>query len=142
MASPEKVKVYLACWFQLGKKLIFADGRKIALANSVINGDRYSSEFEACWQEIMDQEGKNCYLEGTEPTLDTLFSPAWDIFACARCNMPVPKLEFGGQQELNCPCFDLPLWPNLELPIPHAPINGNSRLQNINARLKSKNRVD
>lgn len=141
MASPEKVKLYLACWFQLGKKLIFDNGREISMANSVLKGDRYSTEFEACWQEVMTQEGKNCYLEGTTPTLDLLFSSAWDISACARCNMPVPQLEVG-IQDSSCPCVDIPLWPNLELPLPHAPINSNSHLKTINDRLRSKITVD
>jgi hypothetical protein len=141
MASPEKVKLYLACWFQLGKKLIFDNGREILFANSVLKGDRYSDEFEACWQQILVKEGKNCYLDGTEKTLDVLFSPAWDIAACARCNMPVPTLELG-VQDSSCPCIDLPSWPNLELPLPHAPVNSNARLNSISDRLRLKSTVE
>ncbi|VEP11282.1 conserved hypothetical protein [Hyella patelloides LEGE 07179] len=138
MASSEKVKLYLASWFQLGKKLVFDNGQEISLAHSIIKGDRFSDEFEACWQKVIAQGGTNCHLEGTETNLDALLSPAWDIFACARCNMPIPRLELG-VQTVNCPCVDMPQWPNLELPLPRAPINSNSRLANINNRLMSKN---
>jgi hypothetical protein len=136
MASSEKVKLYLACWFQLGKKLIFDNGREILFANPV-KGDRYSDEFEACWQQVMGKKGKNCYLSGTNTTIEALLSPGWNITACARCKMPVPTLELG-IQDSSCPCVDLPSWPNLELPLPHAPVNSNSRLHRISDRLKLK----
>ena len=31
----------------------------------IFNGDRYSSQFEDCWQKILDPESGDCYLEGT-----------------------------------------------------------------------------
>ena len=140
MASQEQVKAYLACWFQLGKKLISHDGQEIVLTDSVIKGDRYSPEFEACWQKIMAQGGKNHHLEGAEPTIEDLLSPKWDILACARCNMPTAKLELG-LQPVNCPCFDLPSWPNFELPMPHPPIDSNVYMNKIKNRLSSKSTV-
>jgi hypothetical protein len=140
MASSEKVKLYLACWFQLGKKLIFDNGREILFANPVVKGNRYSDGFEACWQQVMTKEGKNCYLDGTETTIDALLSPAWDIAACARCQMPIPTRELR-VQDSSCPCVDLPSWPNLELPLPHAPVNSNSRLHSISDRLRLKSQV-
>ena len=141
MASQENVKRYLACWFQLGKKLILDRGQEVTFTGSVVNGDRYSPEFEACWQEIMAHEGKNYYVEGTEHTLDVLLSPAWEIFSCSRCNMPVPKRELG-VQDPSCPCVDLPSWPNLELPIPRAPIANKPHMQSIKSRLLSKSTID
>ena len=140
MASQEQVKTYLACWFQLGKKLISHDGKEISLAHSVVTGDRYSGEFEACWQKIMSQGGKNYHLEGTEPTIEDLLSSKWNIIACARCNMPTPQLELGVQCTM-CPCVDVPLWPNLELPLPRPPINSNSYIAKIKNRLGSKSTV-
>jgi hypothetical protein len=138
MASPEKVKRYLAYWFQLGKKLILNDTQEITMSDSVIKGDRYSEEFEACWQNIIDREGKNYYLEGTEPSIEELLLSQWNIRSCARCSMPIPKQELGSQT-LDCPCVDLPSWPNFELPLPRAPIDSNSRIKNIASRLTSKN---
>ena len=140
MASREQVKTYLACWFQLRKKLISHDGTEISFANSTINGDRYSPEFEACWQEIITRKGKNYHLEGTESTIEDLLSSKWNIVACARCNMPTPQLELG-VQSTTCPCGDLPLWPNLELPLPHPPIDSNSHIAKIQSRLSSKSTV-
>ena len=137
MASPEKVKTYLAYWFQLGKKLILNDDKEITISDSVVKGDRYSEEFEAYWQDILDREGKNYYLEGTEPSLHELLSSKWQIRSCARCSMPIPKLELG-KQSLDCPCVDLPSWPNFELPLPRAPIDSNSRIKSITDRLSSR----
>ena len=137
MASPEKVKQYLACWFQLGKKLLLDTGETIVLSEPAVRGDRYSAEFEACWQKIMAQEGKHYYLEGTESTIDLLLSPAWEIVSCARCSMPIPRIEIG-MQALSCPCTDLPSWPNFELPMPRPPVNSNSRMDKIRNRLTMK----
>lgn len=141
MASPEKVKRYLAHWFQLGKKLVINDSQEITMSDSVVKGDRYSSEFEACWQDIIDREGKNYYLEGTEPSIGELLSSQWNIRSCARCSMPIPKKELG-VPTLDCPCVDLPSWPNFELPLPRAPIESNSRIRNIASRLTSKNTTE
>lgn len=140
MASQEEVKAYLACWFQLGKKLILGNKEEIVFVDSVVKGDRYSAEFEASWQEIIDREGKNCYLEGTEQTIEDLLSSKWNVTACARCKMPIPTLELG-LQPLGCPCVDLPSWPDFELPSPRLPVNSNSRMAKIKNRLRLQNTI-
>ena len=137
MASLEQVKHYIACWFQLGKKLVSDEGKTIDLEGSVVKGDRYSSKFENCWRDIMALEEANYHLEGTDTTIKDLLSSGWNITACARCSMPIPRLE-SGVQTINCPCFDMPQWPNFELPFPRIPVRNNSRLSSINDRLKSK----
>ncbi|HHP7232399.1 MAG TPA: hypothetical protein ACFCUY_16255 [Xenococcaceae cyanobacterium] len=137
MASTQNVKSYLAYWFQLGKSLVLSNGREMLLPEPVMQGDRYSSQFEACWQKVMAVEGKNCYLEGTDSTIDSLLSPAWEICPCARCEMPVPRVELG-QASLMCPCHDLPHWPNSELPTPRSPINNSSHLTRIRNRLAKR----
>lgn len=137
MASSDKVKLYLVSWLQLGKKLLRGNGQEVKFTQSVVNGDRYSAEFEQCWHEIIEQNGHNFYLDGTELSFDILFSSQWDIDKCARCYMPVPRLELGTQNP-GCPCDDLSLWPNVELPLPRAPINSYSRLTSIKNRLLNK----
>ena len=133
MASPEQVKRYLAHWFQLGKKVKVDDAKEF-LPESILQGDRYSPEFEQCWEQILRSNLEKCYLEGTNQTLSELLQPSWDIDACARCEMPVPILSVG-VQPLECPCADLPLWPDTELPQPRSPINSRAWLGNIRDRL-------
>ena len=137
MASLDQVKLYLVRWLQLGKKLVRGDGQEVEFTQSVIDCDRYSGEFERCWQEILDHQGNDFYLEGTDLGFDSLFSSQWNISKCARCSMPVPSLELGVQAP-GCPCDDLLLWPNVELPLPRAPINNHSRLTDIKSRLLNK----
>ena len=138
MASYEKVKQYLACWCQLGRKLVIDNGKEILCPETVITSNQYSSEFEDCWQKVIAISGRNCYLEGVEPTIDLLLSPAWVISYCAKCQMPIPQLDLGVQSSPGCPCIDLPLWPNIDLPIPRSPINNNLHLNNIKSRLSQK----
>lgn len=135
MASQAQIKTYLAYWFQLGKKVFLPQQGKEILPQSVIKGDRYSPEFENCWQQILASKGKNYYLEGTEQTIEELFSYSWDIVSCARCEMPIPIVE-SGIQPLCCPCSDLPEWPNLELPSPRTPVNTSDYLSKLHARLQ------
>lgn len=151
MASPDQVKQYLAYWFQLGKPLMVvhqanrsgasqqADGkddRAKFLPQSVIHGDRYSPEFENCWQQILSGAWNLSYLEGTVQTIEELLSPQWEISSCARCTMPVPMLCLGVQiGDSDCPCADLKGWPNTELPLPRQPIDSRSRLEHIRDRL-------
>lgn len=40
-----------------------------------------------------------------------------------------------GVQSGPCPCFDLPTWPNLDLPLPRLPVDSRSHLEQIRARL-------
>ena len=137
MASTAQVKTYLAHWFQLGKKLIWLNGREELLPATVIKGSGFSPEFEDCWQKIMSVGGKDCYLLGSNETVADLLSATWDINGCARCNMPIPILE-SGTQPLECICSDLDNWPNFELPSPRSPVDSSAKLNSIKERLNSQ----
>ncbi|MEL6471088.1 MAG: hypothetical protein AAFQ74_15275 [Cyanobacteria bacterium J06623_4] len=137
MASKADVKKYLAYWFQLGKKVVDGDGKTICQPKTVLQGDRFSQEFEQCWATILSADTHDYTLEGTNETIATLLSPAWTIESCARCDMPVPMPEVELSQH-PCPCNDLPNWPNTELPQPRMPINSNHRLNDLKARIESK----
>ncbi|MCU0570519.1 MAG: hypothetical protein MUF49_28590 [Oculatellaceae cyanobacterium Prado106] len=141
MASPDQVKQYLAFWFQLGKHLMVRNGQEAYRPSVVVQGDRYSPEFEACWQRAMQLEGKDCYLEGTLESLDQLLSPGWEITLCARCDVPVPTITLG-VPPLTCPCADLPLFPNHEVPPPHLPADPQVQLTRIRDRLLQTNSKD
>lgn len=134
MASEKQVKQYLAYWFQLGKKVVIRNGKESLLPQPVIEGDRYSQDFERCWQLILSPESGDCYLEGTNETIAQLLTPAWDVSPCARCAMPVPVRNAGMPPEL-CPCSDLPNWPNTEVPAPRSPVDSQARLYQIRDRL-------
>jgi len=136
MASRTQVKNYLAYWFQLGKQVVSDDGKTSYRPQSVIEGNRFSAEFEKCWRDILSASGKNCHLEGTDQTVDELLSPAWDVTNCARCDMLIPTPEVMLDQVL-CPCNDLPTWPNEELPKPRLPVDSQQRLFNMGEKLKS-----
>ena len=136
MASRTQVKNYLAYWFQLGKQVVSDDGKTSYRPQSVIEGNRFSAEFEKCWRDILSDSGKNCHLEGTDQTIDELLSPAWDVTNCARCDMLIPTPEVMLDQVL-CPCNDLPTWPNEELPKPRLPVDSQQRLFNMGEKLKS-----
>lgn len=136
MAAEQDVKKYLAYWFQLGKK-VFLYNKKEVLPQSVIQGDRYSAEFEQCWQQVLEADSRECYLEGTDQTIQELLSSSWDINSCARCNMPI-AIKTMGVQPLDCPCSDLNNWPNTELPAPRSPIDSSARLNNIRNRLNKR----
>jgi hypothetical protein len=134
MASKQQVRQYLAYWFQAGKQVLIHNGREALLPQPVIQGDRYSDEFETCWQQVIGPHHGDCYLEGTDQTVDKLLSPEWDIHFCARCEMPVP-IAVSGSQVLCCPCHDLPLWPNDEVPSPRSPVDSRAQLVQIRDRL-------
>jgi len=133
MATPQQVKQYLAYWFQLGKPLKFDRGHTV-LPQPVIEGNTYSSAFEACWQQVLSSGGHDCYLEGTVQSISELLSGTWEIVGCARCEMPVPTLSLGVQSTV-CPCIDLPSWPNSDLPQPRSPVDSRSQLEQIRSRL-------
>jgi hypothetical protein len=118
---------------------VIDNGQTALLPEPVIQGDRYSQEFEDCWQLVRAPESGDCHLEGTHQTIAELLSPAWDVMGCARCSMPVPMLTVG-TPDLECPCIDLPTWPNLEVPMPRAPISSQSRLIEIRDRLMKSQR--
>lgn len=132
MASAQEVKKYLAYWFQLGKKVRLNDGKAL-LPQSVIEGERYSNEFENCWQQILSADG-DCYLEGSEQTVEELLCSSWEVMPCARCSMPIP-MPASGIASLDCTCSDLDNWPNTELPAPRSPVNSSTQLNRIRERL-------
>ena len=134
MAAKHKVKDYLAYWLQTGKRLFYPampGGHKFA---SIIQGDRYSKEFESCWDHVCDSSSGDAYLEGMTQTVQDLLSPQWEIMGCSRCDMPIPMVMAGTHDSV-CPCSDLELWPNLEVPQPRSPIDSNRRLLAIQTRL-------
>jgi len=137
MASQQEVRQYIAYWFQLGKKVFVGGMQDAYTPQPVLQGNRYSQEFENCWNEIQQVKGEGVYLEGTEQTIAELLTPAWEILGCVRCDMPVP-LKVMGMPPKVCPCHDLPTWPNTEIPVPRAPIDGDLRLIDIKARLMNQ----
>ena len=136
MASPNDVKKYLAHWFQLGKGVLHEKDDTVYLPKSVIQGDRYSDEFEQCWQAIMQLNPDTLYLRGTEQSLADLFSPAWEIVSCARCDMPIP-LTHKQLPSTPCTCEDLDNWPNEDLPRPRLPVSNHNHLARLRSRLEN-----
>ena len=130
MATQEQVKEYLACWFQLGKGIEVSENNRIVRFQSILHGDRYSREFEDCWERILRSQGKGFALEGTHQGIDELFDSHWEMHSCCRCQLPIPVRELGNQCLL-CPCADLLGWPNLELPAPRSPVDSRSHLGKI-----------
>lgn len=137
MASSSQVRQYLAYWFQLGKPVVVNHGQEKLLPNPVIQGDRYSPDFEACWQQILTVGCDKCHLDGTVQSIGELLDSSWEITPCARCDMPVPTISLGMQPAV-CPCFDLPSWPNADLPHPRSPVDSQAQLSVIRDRLKSR----
>lgn len=136
MASEYQVRQYLAYWFQLGKRLMVNGGSETLLPEPVFQGDRYSDDFEACWRRVRSPESGDCFLEGTPQTIADLLTPAWEMASCARCSMPIPMPHLpANQTALECPCIDLPNWPNLDMPQPRSPVNSQSKLAEIRNRL-------
>ncbi|NET35697.1 MAG: hypothetical protein F6K19_27340 [Cyanothece sp. SIO1E1] len=135
MASPIQVRQYLAYWFQLGKRLLIRNGEESRLPSVIIQGNCYSQEFEACWQLAQDPESADCYLEGTNQTIAELLTPAWEIQPCSRCDMPLPIVSLGMPPEV-CPCYDIPNWPNTDIPVPRSPVDDQAHLTDIHKRLQ------
>lgn len=138
MASSEHVRQYLAYWFQLGKRAVINNGEERLLPTPIFQGNRYSDEFEQCWQYLISDSSGDCHLEGTRQTIAELLSPRWDVVACARCDMPVPMFVLGTAPEFSaaCPCNDLPSWPDTELPAPRSAVDNQVELDRIRDRLK------
>jgi hypothetical protein len=136
MASDQEIQTYLALWFQLGKSVVNQPTGAQLHPSPVYHANAYSPAFEQCWQ-IISQAPQFYYLEGTEQSIAELQSSAWELIYCARCVMPVPmrldSAAFGP-----CPCQDLPLWPNVELPLPRLPINNRKVLNDICHRLTTQ----
>jgi hypothetical protein len=137
MASAEEVKKYLAYWFQLGKGVVLGGGKEIILPQPIFRGTSYSKEFEDCWQRLIAPDSHDCYLEGTIQTVEQLLAPSWDIASCARCEMPIPMVKLG-IQDMSCPCNDLPLWPNTEIPHPRGSVDRKRGIKGIRDRLLAK----
>lgn len=134
MANKSRVKDYIAYWLQTGKRLFYPampDGHKLT---SILQANRYSKEFEECWALISDPRSGDAHLEGMTQTIQELLSPEWEIVACSRCDMPIPVVMLGTNHGA-CPCSDLELWPNLEVPQPRSPIDSGRRLLAIQTRL-------
>ena len=136
MASNEQVKRYLAHWFQLGKCVICPKQQETIRPQAIFRGDCYSAEFEKCWEKILHTDA-DCYLEGTEQTIQQLLSPAWEIIECPRCDLPIPMTVAGVSSPV-CTCFDLSGWPNDELPSPRVPANTTTHLHRLRQRLQDK----
>ncbi len=134
MASEQQVKDYLAYWFLLGKKVVLPRQQDAVCPRVVFEGGNYSTEFEQCWQKISSPPNRDSYLDGTEQTIAELLSSKWDIVECAKCQMPIPIVSLGMPCS-GCPCNDLELWPNNELPKPRSPINSQKQLNQILGRL-------
>ncbi len=112
------------------------NGQASLAPRTVIQGNRYSAEFEACWQQIVAPDAGDCYLEGTSKTIRELLTPAWELNPCSRCSMPIPVHSIG-LPPTECPCFDLPNWPDTETPQPRSPIDTQAHLGQIRDRLKA-----
>lgn len=136
MATHTEVKNYLAYWFQLGKRVVSDDGRLSYGPGRIIQGDRFTPEFEDSWEAILEKEGKSLFLEGTDQTIAELLSPAWDVVSCARCSMPVPipQVEISAHP---CPCNDMDGWPNEEIPKPRLPVSTHNHLYYLKKRMQA-----
>lgn len=134
MATTEQVRQYLAHWFQLGRR-VFGKSNIEWCPQTVIQGDRYSAEFEACWSAILEHGGEDCYLESTEQTLAQLLSASWELEPCSRCPLLVP-IKVNGIQTGACPCSELSSWPNFEVPMPRLPVDSQARLTHICDRVQ------
>jgi hypothetical protein len=134
MASKAQVKEYLACWLQLGKGLVLCNEQVTIRLQSIVCGELYSPEFEACWEQVCSPTAGDCYLEGTELTVKQLLSEQWAMIDCGRCAMPFP-VPIAGVASPICPCHDLPSWPNQEVPLPRPPVSTTTYLQGIHQRL-------
>jgi hypothetical protein len=139
MATEQQVRQYLAYWFQLGKRVQVKSGEALQ-PRRVIAGDRFSAEFEACWQQVSASPAQ-AYLEGTHQTIAELLTPAWEIDPCSRCAMLVPVKTLGLPPD-NCPCFDLPTWPDTATPAPRLPIDSDALLRRLRDRLMPGSRDD
>ncbi|BAZ15640.1 hypothetical protein NIES4071_75120 [Calothrix sp. NIES-4071] len=133
MAKSDEVKKYLAYWFQLGKGVVINNGTATLLPGKIFAVSGYSSEFEECWQKIIEAPS-SYHLEGTHETIAELLGSQWSIESCARCDMPVPMRHMG-MPATACPCFDLATWPNTEVPSPRGPVNSQEKLLSIRNRL-------
>lgn len=143
MASSEQVKQYIASWLQLGRSILVEDNgdtRGISAAK-VIEGDRYTQDFEEIWQLISTSKSDRSYLQGTNETVAQLLAPSWEIVHCSLCNMLIALPQVGAKAA-PCPCHDLSGWPDNNLPIPTGAHDSQFSLQKICQRLNISNTND
>ena len=137
MASKAQVKHYLAHWFQLGKQVLLPKYKQKLRPSQIFEGNTYSCEFEKYWQYIFAVD-VDCYLEGTEQTIQQLLSPEWEVAKCEKCQMPCP-VAVSKSTSPACLCVDLPSWPNTTLPSPRSAIDNKTYLARIQQRLAKSN---
>ena len=130
MASPAKVRAYLASWFQLNRSVVIPSTAERLCPKPVIAHGGYSLAFEDCWRTLENLQWKDCYLEGTQQTLPELLSDHWDVISCARCTLLIP-MPLSLNKGLECPCQDLHSWPNNQIPLPHLPVDDQRVLGSI-----------
>lgn len=133
MATSQEIKGFIAQWLQLGKSIEHMDGVHQFKPSRILGYQGYSQEFETWWQ-AFEENAQQWTLSGMTEPLSALYSPNFEISTCARCEMPV-ALPTAGVHDVACPCHDLPLWPNTELPQPRIPADSDSRLRQIHSKL-------
>lgn len=133
MASVDQVRTYLAYWFQLGKPVIFHRQQIECLPDPIFQNNQFSIAFEQCWQRI-EKDTADCHLRGTDQTVADLLAADWDIIGCARCEMPIP-MPINAVSDGPCPCYDLPSWPNDEIPQPRMAVDTHHHLGCLRDRL-------
>ncbi|WP_156820229.1 hypothetical protein [Synechococcus sp. PCC 7336] len=146
MASPERVKAYVACWLQMGKAVDIdrRDRLQQLKPQSILSADGYSAEFERNWRFMYRNAGR-CYLSGTNESIEELLANRWDIEACSRCDLLVPlPASVSASGTGPCPCADIDSWPDLdslkprldtaEMPLPPTSLHRvQKRLQAVGA---------
>jgi hypothetical protein len=138
MASRTLVKNYLAQWMQMGKSVSLSIYGEEIRIHRVVQGEKYSSEFNELWEQISNNQSQEAYLSGTDQTISDLLSPKWDVIACARCNLLVPSLDLGARVPVCCPCDDIPNHPNLNSIAPRIPVTLVEHLDTLCDRLAQK----
>lgn len=139
MAPEDRVKQYVALWLQLGKQVVCDRDDSLLGTPRVIEGERYSTEFEQIWQ-CITQNPQHYYLAGTPCSLADLLDGHWELLPCARCTLLCPVNE-DRPEAGPCPCQDLALWPN-DLPPPRGPVCGHAYLEQLRLRLARSDYAD
>lgn len=133
MAAASEVKQYLALWFQLGKGAVDNRSGEVFRVRQILKGDRYSSDFERCWERIV-AEPAEFSLEGTTRSIAELLSNVWELTTCPRCVLPIP-INLHGSEAGPCECVSLSWWPDNESPPPHLPVSDRTQLGFLCSRL-------
>lgn len=129
-----QVKDYVAQWLQLGKHLQI--GQETITVQPVRQFHNYSPEYETLWQKISaPATAHQTYLSGVEPSIGDLLTARWQITDCYRCHGLIPTPSFHQGTHSDCPCADLPNFPDVNLVMPHPPIDSQARLQKVADRI-------